>query len=72
MLYNYKLKLDLTSHTKAIAFADDIMIRTGGETVVEAENYMNLKVRKIMEWAIKNKLNFKENKSKVMLMSRRG
>jgi hypothetical protein len=48
------------------------MIRTGGETVVEAENYMNLKVRKIMEWAIKNKLNFKENKSKVMLMSRRG
>jgi len=56
---------------KAIAFADDIMILTGGETVVEAENYMNLEVRKILEWAIK-KLNFNENKSNVMLMSRGG
>ena len=30
---------------------------------------MNLEVRKIMEWAINNKLKFNENKSKVMLMS---
>jgi len=46
------------------------MILTRGERVVEAENYMNLGVRKILEWAINNKLKFKE-KSKVMLMSRR-
>jgi len=32
---------------------------------------MNLEVRKIMEWAINNKLKFNENKSKVMPMSRR-
>jgi hypothetical protein len=32
---------------------------------------MNLEVRKILEWAIKNKLKFNENKSKVMLMSHR-
>jgi hypothetical protein len=39
--------------------------------VVEAENYMNLEMRKILEWAQKSKLKFNENKSKVMLMSRR-
>jgi hypothetical protein len=32
---------------------------------------MNLEMRKILEWAKKNKLKFNENKSKVMLMSRR-
>jgi len=32
---------------------------------------MNLEVRKLLEWAINNKLKFKENKSKVMLRSRR-
>jgi len=42
-----------------------------GESVVEAENYMNLEMRKILEWAQNNRLKFNENKSKVMLMSRR-
>ena len=65
------LKLDLTSHSKDIAFADDLIILTRGGTVVEAGNYMNLEVRKLLEWAINNKLKFKENKSKVMLRSRR-
>ena len=32
---------------------------------------MNLELRKISDWARNNKLNFNENKSKVMLMSRR-
>jgi len=71
VLYNSLLNLDLTSHSKAIAFADDLVILTRGDTVVEAENYMNLEVRKILEWAINNKLKFNENKSKVILMSRR-
>jgi hypothetical protein len=47
------------------------MIVTRGESVAEAENYMNLEMRKIQEWALNNKLNFNENKSKVMLISRR-
>jgi hypothetical protein len=71
VLYNSLLNLKLTSHSKAIAFADDLIILTRGETVVEAENYMNLEMRKIMYWALKNKLKFNEDKSKVMLMSRR-
>jgi len=69
VLYNSLLNLDLTSHSKAIAFADDLMILIRGDTVIEAENYMNFEVRKILEWAINNKLKFNENKSKVMLMS---
>jgi len=71
VLYNSLLTLELTSRSKAIAFADDLIIRTRGETVTEAENYTNLDLRKIEEWAQNNKMKFNENKSKVMLMSRR-
>jgi hypothetical protein len=70
-LYNSMLSLELTSNSIATAFADDLIILTRGETVVEAENYMNLEMRKIQDWAQNNKLKFSENKSKVMLMSRR-
>ena len=71
VLYNSMLTLELTSHSITIAFADDLLILTRGETVVEAENYMNLEARKIQEWEQNNKLKFNENKSKVMLMTRR-
>ena len=45
ILYNSLMTLDLTSRSKAIAFAD--LILTRGETVAETENYMNLLLRKI-------------------------
>ena len=47
------------------------MILIRGESVLDAENYMNLEMRKILEWPQNNKLKFNENKSKVMLTSRR-
>ena len=65
------MKLELTSKSKIIAFAGDLITLTRGESVIEAENYMNLEMRKILEWAQNNKLKFNGNKSKVMLMSRR-
>jgi len=71
VLYNSLLNLVLTGHSKAIAFADDLMILTRGDSGVEAENYTNLEMRKIQEWAINNKITFNETKSKVMLMTRR-
>jgi len=71
LLYNSLLKMEFTRHSKAIAYADDLIILTKGESIVEAENYMNLDLRKISEWAHNNKLKFNEHKSKVMLMSRR-
>jgi len=71
LLYNSIFNLQFTSHTKVITFADDLIILTKGESIVEAENYTNLRLRKISDWAQKNKLTFNENKSKVLLMSRR-
>jgi hypothetical protein len=38
---------------------------------VEAENYMNLELRKISDWSQNNKLKFIEHKSKVMLVSQK-
>jgi hypothetical protein len=63
--------LEQTGHSKATSFADDLIIQTRGELVVEDENYMNLEMRKILEWTQNNKLNFNENKSKFMFISRR-
>ena len=71
LLYNSLLQLELTSHSKTIAFADDLLILTKGDSIVEAENFMNLELSKITDWARSNKIRFNENKSKVMLMSRR-
>jgi len=53
--------LQFTSQTgiykslKATDFADDLIILTKGESIVEAENYMNLELRKISDWAQNNK-----------------
>jgi len=71
LIYNSIFYLEFTSHTKVIDFADDLIILTKGESIVEAGYYKNLKLRKISDWAQKNKLMFNENKSKVMIMSRR-
>jgi len=71
LLYSPLLKMELTRHSKVIAYADDVIILTKGESIVEAENCMNLDLRKISEWADNNELKFNENKSKVILMSRR-
>jgi hypothetical protein len=47
VLYNSLLNLKLTNHSKAVAFADDLIILTRGDSVVEAENYTNIEMRKI-------------------------
>jgi len=69
VLYNSLLEIELTNHSQAIAFADDLIVLTRGDTVVEAENYMNIEMKKIMEWATSNRLMFNENKSRTMLVS---
>ena len=62
MFYNSLFKLDFT-------FADDLIILTEGESIVEAGNCINLELRKFSDWAQNKKLEFNEHKSKVMLMS---
>jgi hypothetical protein len=56
--------------TKVVAFADDLIIATKGESVRAVENYVNVELNKITAWAKNNKTQFNEKKSKVMLVSR--
>ena len=41
------------------------------ESIEEAENFANIELNKIAEWATDNKIKFNEEKSKVMLLTRR-
>jgi hypothetical protein len=41
------------------------------ESISEAENITNIEMNKVLTWAKNNKLNFNEQKSKVMVISRR-
>jgi hypothetical protein len=41
------------------------------ESIGEAENFANIELNKIAEWATDNKIKFSEEKSKVMLLTRR-
>jgi hypothetical protein len=45
--YNSLLNLNYTNRTKAIAFADDLILVTRGQTVREAENIANIELNKI-------------------------
>ena len=49
--YYSLLNLNYTNRTKAIAFADDLIIVTRGKTSIEAENIANIDVGKISSWA---------------------
>jgi len=48
--YNLLLNLNFAKQTKAIAFADDLILLTRGRTVVEAENFTNTELSKITAW----------------------
>lgn len=69
--YNSLLNLDFTRRTKAVAFADDLVLLTRGATIREAENFANLEMSKVSAWSKRNKVVFNEEKSKVMVISRR-
>ena len=59
------------ARTKVAAYADDLLIATRGDSIRAVENYANAEMSKIDEWARRNKIKFKENKSKVMVVTRR-
>jgi len=65
------LNLKFTRRTKAVAFADDLIVVIRGEIVSEAENFSNLEMSKITAWSKRNKVGFNEEKCKVMLILRR-
>jgi hypothetical protein len=56
---------------EVVAFADDLIVVTRGESVRAVENYVNAELSKITLWSKNNKTKFNEKKSRVMLVSRR-
>ena len=71
IFYNSLLNLNFTHRTKCIAFADDLILATRGKSVIGAENISNSELTKISAWATANKIRFNEQKSNIMLLSRR-
>ena len=69
--YNSLLNLKFTRRAKAVAFTDDLILAIRGEAVSEIENFSNLELSKITARSKSNKISFNEEKSKVMLISRR-
>jgi hypothetical protein len=57
--------------TKTLAFADDLLIAVKAQGIREAENITNIEMNKISMWAQNNQINFNEQKSNVMVISRR-
>ncbi len=47
------------------------MIAVRAESVIEAENFANSEISRITNWAKNNKITFNEQKSKVMVVTRR-
>jgi hypothetical protein len=66
-----QLIAEFTRRTKPVAFADDLILAIRGETVGEAKNFSILEMGKIIAWSKSKKIGFHEDKSKVMLISRR-
>ena len=69
--YNSLLNLEFGKRTKAIAYADDLLIAVKAETVRGAENCTNIEISKITKWAKDNKIAFNEQKSKAMVVTRK-
>ena len=70
-LYNSLLHIQFTKSTKAVAFPNDLILAIRNETIRAAENISNIEMSKITAWSRNNKINFNEDKSKVMTISRR-
>ena len=68
--YTSLLNLEFRKQTKAIAFADDLLIAVKAEVMREAENITNIEMSKLSNWAHNNKINFNEEKSTVIIISR--
>jgi hypothetical protein len=58
-------------HTKVVAFADNLILAIRSSATRAAENISNTEMTKVTAWAKNNKINFNEEKSKFMMVSRR-
>ena len=59
------------ARTKVVAYADDMLIATRGDSIRAVQNYPNVEMSKINEWSRRNKIKFNDKKSKAMLVTNR-
>ena len=71
IMYNALLNLHFSSHTKVIAFADDLAVLMKGNIPSEAEAFANSDLAKTEKWANNNKMQFNRTKSKAMMITRK-
>ena len=71
IFYNSLLNLEYSKNTKIIAYADDLMILVKGSSQVEVENYANIETQKVATWARNNKTSFNDQKSKVLVITKK-
>jgi len=71
ILYYSLLNLEFSHRSRAIAFADDPLVLTRGKSALEAENYTNQDLKYIENWARENKMHFNENKSNILLVTKK-
>ena len=69
--FNSLLQLKFMARTKVVSYADDLLIATRGDSIWAVENYAKVEMRKINEWSRRNKIKFKDKKSKAMLVTGR-
>jgi hypothetical protein len=69
--YDPVLNLQYTHHIRAVAFADDLIVMIRADNIRDAEKIANVEMDIIAIWAGNDKTKFNEEKSKVMLMTRR-
>jgi len=70
-LLQLAIKSKVHERYKIVAFADDLLLLTRGKSVSEVENIANTELKKVSMWAKENKVRFNDQKSKLMLMTRR-
>jgi len=63
--FNSLLNLNYGKRTKAIAFVDDLVIAVRTGNVQKAENFANIEINKIINWAKENKITFNEQNPKL-------
>jgi hypothetical protein len=54
-----------------MAYVDDLMILVKGTNQEETENDANIETQKAAKWARNNKINFNDQKSKIMVITRK-
>jgi len=50
-MYNLLLNLNCAKQTRAISFADDLLIAAKAASVEEVENFINMEMSKITQWS---------------------